>query len=155
MRPSIRIVRYPYEEPYTLNLVITASNGNVGGRLEFYLGASELLKWAEELERFPMHARSVYLWEVGSEYPEDRFGFYFRLRLFTTDSLGHCAIQFRFNNNAALPDREISEFCIGGLEPAQINRLGQLCRKFAALKHEVLDWSPTDGRLCESAREVE
>src|SRR5687768_3782680 len=112
MNPYIRITRHPYEEPYHLNLVIEASNGSVCGKLEFYLNADALLKWADEMEIFPRHATSVVLWEIGSERPEDRFAFYFRLRLFTVDSLGHGAIQLRLNNNAALPDREVSEFCI-------------------------------------------
>lgn len=152
--PFIRIIRYPYEEPHHLNLVMSASNGHASGRLEIYLNAEDLLKWAEGMEKFPMHAQSVQLWELGSEYPEDRFAFYFRLRLFTVDSLGHCAIHFRFNNNAALPDREISEFCIRS-EAAQVNRLGRLCREFAQLSHRVLYWSLTDGELYESIQEAE
>ncbi len=101
-----------------------------------------------------MHATSVFLWEVGSERPEDKFAHYLRLRLFTTDSLGHCAIQIRLNNNAPLPDREIVEFCICA-EPAQINRLGALCRVFSKLKHQVLDWSPSGGELFESLERAE
>lgn len=31
----VRIVRYPYEEPYHLHLVITASNARLCGTLEF------------------------------------------------------------------------------------------------------------------------
>jgi hypothetical protein len=46
---------------------------------------------------------------IGSEKIEDKFKYYFHFRLFTTDSIGHCAIQLRFNNNEALPERELSE----------------------------------------------
>lgn len=154
MTPFIHIQRNPYEEPHHLNLVMTASNGGVQGRLEFYLNADALLEWAEGVESFPLHARSVLRWELGSEYPDDRFGFYFRLRLFTVDSVGHSAIQLRFNNNAALPEREISEFCIPS-EPAQLNRLGRLLREFAQLQHRVLWWTPTNGSLFVTVQDAE
>src|SRR5262249_39295897 len=122
--------------------------------LEFYLNANALVGWADAMEHFPKHQGSVFLFELGSEKPEDRFAFYFRLRLFTVDSAGHCAIQFRFNNNQALPEREISEFC-SLTEAAKINRLGSLCREFAKLRHSVLRWSLTDGKLYESIQEAE
>ncbi len=154
MNPYIRITRYPYEEPYHLNLMMTASNGHLCGKLEFYLNTAALIEWADAMETFPKHAQSVFLWDVGSERPEDRFAFYFRLRVFTVDPLGHCAIQLRFNNNAELPDREIVEFCIRS-EAAQINRFGRLCREFAKLSHQVLDWSLFDGQLYESTQDAE
>jgi hypothetical protein len=154
MKPYIRITRYPYEEPHHLNLVMTASNGQLVGKLEFYLNADALTEWATELEAFPRHAKSVVLWELGSERPEDRFAFYFRMRLFTTDSVGHGAIQLCLSNNAALPEREVSEFCIRS-EAAQINRLGGLLRQFSKLNHQVLDWSLTDGGLYESIQDAE
>jgi hypothetical protein len=131
-----------------------ASNGRVRGKLAFYVNADALIEWADALERFPQHAQSVFLWEVGSERAEDRFAFYFRLRLFTVDSLGHCVIQLRFNNNAELPDREISEFCIRS-EAAQLNRLGRLCREFAKLNDQVLEWSLNEGQLYRSIEDAE
>jgi hypothetical protein len=154
MIPFIQIIRRPYEEPYHLNLVVTASNENVRSSLEFYLNANSLVEWADAMETFPKHQSSVFLSELGSERPEDRFAFYFRLRLFTVNARGHCAIQFRFNNNAALPEREISEFCILA-EAAQVNRLGSLCREFAKLRHAVLRWSLTDGNLYDTIQEAE
>jgi hypothetical protein len=128
-KPYIRITRYPYEEPHHLNLVMTASNGQLVGKLEFYLNADALTEWATELEIFPRHAKSVALWELGSERPEDRFAFYFRMRLFTTDSVGHGAIQLCFSNNEALPEREVSEFCIRS-EAAQIIDWVACCDSF-------------------------
>jgi hypothetical protein len=149
MTSYIRLVRYPYEEPHHLDLRITASNGHTSGSLQFYVGAQELTHWAKEMETFPVHARSVLLWEYGSERNEDRCARYFRMRVFTEDLQGHSAIHFRFNNNEDLPEREVSEFCIR-TDPAPINRLGQLFREFAKLRHEVLEWSPTSGHLFES-----
>lgn len=154
MNTYIQVVRRPYEEPYHLNLVMSASNGRQAGELEFYVNADTLGAWADEMEKFPIHAQSVLNWELGSEYPEDRFAFYFRLRLFTVNSRGLCAIQVRFNNNAELPEREVSEFCIQ-TEPAQINRLGALFREFSKLQHQILHWSLTEGALYASTQEAE
>ena len=81
MSPYIRLVRYPYEEPFHLNLVMIASNGGVRGRSEFYVGASELISWADSMETL---------------------------------------------------------FCLR-TDPAPINRLGQICRISANMKHEVLE----------------
>src|SRR4051812_47158121 len=97
--PSIMITRYPYEEPYHLHLVVDASNGCLRARLGVYDNAASLTKLADVLEVFPRHVTDAHLWELGSERPEDRFAFYFRLRLFVTDRAGHCAIQLRMNNN--------------------------------------------------------
>jgi hypothetical protein len=134
-------------------LVIEASNGAQKGQLEFYDNAEALSRVASELEVFPRHNGQVLLWELGSERPEDRVAFYFRLRIFVIDSVGHCAVQLRFNNNEALPDRELSEFCIRA-EPAQLNRLAQLLKEFSKLKHEVLEWEGNNGRLLEKANEA-
>jgi hypothetical protein len=146
MKPFIRITRIPYEEPYHVHLILEASDGESLGVLEYYDNASAFIKWADALEIFPRHSSDVFLHELGSERPEVRFAHYLRFRAFTTDGLGHCAIQLRMNNNSELPYRSISEFCIRA-EAADINRLGALCRKFAMLEHEVLHWRLTEGEL--------
>lgn len=149
MSPGIRIKRIPYEEPYHLHLVMRASNGRQRAEITFYVNAKDLTQWADHLEVFPRHGTDVFLWEAGSERPEDSFAHYIRLRAFIHDSSGHCAIHLRFNNNQDLPDREIAEFCIRA-EASQINYLGRLCRGFAELKHEVLDWKIEGGQLYET-----
>jgi hypothetical protein len=80
--------------------------------------------------------------------------FYFRFRVFAVNSVGHCAIQLRLNNNETLPHRELAEFCIRDVEPAQLNRLAQLLKQFAELKHEVLEWELNDGRLLKKRTEA-
>jgi hypothetical protein len=154
MTHSIKIIRCPYEEPHHLNLVMEATNGRLRGKLEFYCNASDLVELADELEAFPRHATAVYLWELGSERVEDRFAHYFRFRLFTTDSVGHCAIQLRFNNNEDLPDREVSEFCIKA-DPSKLNQFGKLVRKFSIFDHEVLFWGPSGGQLYKDKKDAE
>lgn len=153
MNPSIRITRLPYEEPYHVNLVLDVSNGQRSWELEIYDNAESLVSLAENLKVFPRHRDDVFLWELGSEYPEDRWAYYFRFRVFVIDGAGHSAIQIRFNNNKNLPEREVVEFCIKA-EPAQINRLGQLCEEFAKLKHELLVWEGNDGSLFHSKHEA-
>jgi hypothetical protein len=154
MKPFIRIARIPYEEPYHVHLVLEASNGKSLGALEYYDSANVFKNWADALENFPRHSRDVFLHELGSERPEDRVAHYFRFRAFTTDRLGHCAIQLRMSNNSELPYRSVSEFCIRA-EAADINRLGALCRKFAMLEHEVLCWRLTEGELYETRAQAE
>ena len=154
MNSWITITRYPYEEPYQLNLLMTASNGRQLGEIEFYINTDDLNEIADILEEFPRHASDVYLYELGSERSEDRCAYYFRFRLCTIDLVGHCAIHLRFNNNLDIPDREITEFCIPA-EPFAINRLGNFFREFAQLKHEVLYWSPVESKLYKTQKEVE
>src|SRR6185369_15402945 len=106
MSAYIRITRMPYEEPYHTHLVMEASNGRQRWEFEYYASVKSLIEWATRLEVFPRHKTDVYLFELGSERPEDRSAYYFRFRVFTTDSRGHCAIHLRFNNNEDLPRRE-------------------------------------------------
>jgi hypothetical protein len=122
--------------------------------LRFYAGTQVLVEWGDAMDAFPAHKDSVYLWEYGSERPEDRWAYYLRLRLFTTDSVGHCAIQLRLNNNRELPDREIAEFCIR-VEASQINRLGALSRKFSDLDDEVLYWDLHQSNLYKTQEDAE
>ena len=110
---------------------------------DYYDNADSLKKIGETLKNFPRHSNDVFLHEIGSEKPEDRFAYYFRFRVFTTDSRGTSAIQIRFCNNAELPYREVFEFCIQ-TEPAAINRLGELFLQFAKLEQEYIAWSNTD-----------
>lgn len=145
-RSYLRITRIPYEEPYHIQLSIEASNGTQATKFEVYVNAQVLNEWADHLEVFPRHNSDVFLYEVGSERPEDRWAYYFRFRVFLIDLFGHCAIHLRINNNDDLPLRQIAEFCIQ-TEPSQIKRLGNLFREFAKLKHHVLDWTVEDGEL--------
>ena len=142
----IQFIRKPYEEPYHLNLIIRASNGKQLGELEFYDNAESLLKCAETLEVFPRHNSDMFLWELGSERPEDKFAFYFRFRVFLINSTGRCAIQIRLNNNSDIPDKAISEFVIEA-EPAGVNRLGKAFRAFSKLQSNILNWNGIGGEV--------
>ena len=144
--PFIIIHRHPYEEPYHLNLVISASNGVMSGTLEYYCNAEDLDEVGGKLAVFPERREDTYAYELGSPRPEDRFAFHFALRTSTLDSAGHCALQLTMNNNRPSPDDVSCSFSIRA-EPAAINRLGRLIMAFGELKHSELRWSDTDGEL--------
>jgi hypothetical protein len=131
-----------------VHLNLAVCNGRSLAQIEYYATAESLIELADRLEVFPRHTMDVFLFELGSERPEDRCMYYLRLRAFLKDALGHSAIHIRFNNNRALPELEIAEFCLDA-EPSQINRFGQLCRRFANLRHAVLHWWIQDGALYE------
>jgi hypothetical protein len=57
---GIRITRYPYEEPYHLNLHIAASNGRVAGDLEYYCNANDLGILGKKLVGFAGRNAVVY-----------------------------------------------------------------------------------------------
>src|SRR5687768_3554832 len=98
LTPFIEVVRHPYEEPYHVNLVVTASNGAQFASLEIYANAADLTTYANALRDVPGRAAEA-LWELGSERPEDNFAFYFRLRSYQTSKTGQCAVEVRLNNN--------------------------------------------------------
>ena len=143
MSNYIRIERIPYEDPYHLQLVWDVSNGSVSICFDYYDNADSLLKIAEGLEQFSGYESDIFLYEIGSEKPADRFAYYFKFKVFTIDSLGRSAIQIRFCKNGGLPYREIVDFCIK-TEPASINRLGYLFREFSKLEKDYLAWSESD-----------
>jgi hypothetical protein len=148
LKPFIRIVRYPYEEPHLINLVVAASNGRQHGELEIYANAEDLAAVARDFREFPKRKDDTVLWELGSKCPEARFAFYYRLRVFQVAANGQCAVELRFNNNQMPPDREILEFSIHAL-PSDLDRLANLFEQFSRLEQRVLEWNVIDGELCE------
>jgi hypothetical protein len=141
----IEVVRRPYEEPYHLNLWVTASNGSQSGALEIYSNATDLGEYAMALRAISNQAPEA-LWELGSERPEDNLAFYFRLRAHMVAKTGQCALEIRFNNNRPAPERQISEFSIQAL-PADLDRLAALLELFGRLEHRKLSWHVTSGEL--------
>ena len=148
MSNYLRIERIPYEEPYHVQLAWEVSNGNTSSCFEYYDNAESLKKIGKGLEQFPRHSGDVFVHEIGSEKPEDRFAYYFRFRVFTTDSRGGSAVQIRFCNNRDLPYRTSFEFCIQA-EPAALNRLGKLFLEFAKLEKGYMAWSDAESFIGE------
>jgi len=142
----IKITRFPYEEPYHLNLLIEASNGRMNGRLGYYCNASDLIELGNKLLGYLGNKEQTIVYELGSEKPEDRFAFFLSLRVLPLDLAGHSVIRIRINNNRPPPETEACEFCIQ-VDVIDVNRLGSLFVGFGKLEHRVLDWSATDGKL--------
>jgi hypothetical protein len=154
MRPYLTIERFPYEEPYHVNLLLRASNGSQTGELEIYSSPDQLMDIGRQLTEFPQSVGHVVLWEIGSERQEDRFAYYMRFRAFVLDSVGHTALHLRFCNNLDLPAKAISEFCITA-EAGALNRLGHLFCEFSSLSHEYLVWSLAESSLFLNKKEFE
>lgn len=147
--PFITIRRKPYEEPYHLNLVISASNGVASGALEYYCNAEDLREIGGRLAGFPEKVDDVFVYEVGSPRPEDRFAHYLMLRVTALDYARRCVLQLTMNNNRPSPDDVSCSFSIRA-ETAAVNRLGRLLTVFGELNRLELRWSDTDGELVES-----
>ena len=145
---GIKISRAPYEEPYHLNLKISASNGRLSGELEYYCNADDLPRIGQEMRAYTGKKDADIVYELGSEKPEDRFAFFLSLRVQAIDSRGHCCVIIRLNNNESPPDGEMSEFAIRA-EVADINRLGELLAEFGQLRHRLLLWRVINGELVE------
>jgi hypothetical protein len=145
---GIELTRTPYEEPYHVRLLITASNGRLRGELEYYCNADDLQELGAQLRDYSGNRDKEIVYELGSEKPEDRFAFFLRLRVKAINSRGHCYVSVRLNNNDSGPDREITEFSIPA-EVADVNRLGDLLAGFGQLRHRRLLWRVTSGELIE------
>ncbi|WP_258105882.1 hypothetical protein [Marinoscillum sp. MHG1-6] len=142
----IKITRHPYEEPYHVNLVIQACNGEHAGSLEIYDNAKQLKSIGEALQGFPFDPRN-FKWELGSEKPEDRFAFYFLFELFLNSPNGsEAGIHFRMNNNEEHPNSAITDFYLI-CEPAAINNLGKLFERFSELETTELFWDGSTGQI--------
>jgi hypothetical protein len=149
MLASYLIVRrYPYEEPFHIQLEFSASNGLFSGTTDIYCNADDLKKIGDRLKNFPIQVGDEFRYEYGSEDPAQRFHGYFLLRAYTTDSAGHCALQVKMNNNAREPHEGRCTFSIKA-EAAAINRLGSLFLTFSRLEHLEFHWNLEDQELFE------
>lgn len=71
------------------------------------------------------------------------------MRAYTIDLRGNCALQFIMNLNGAEPNEGMCRFSITSIEPAALNRLGELFVRFSKLQHLELKWSLSDGNVYE------
>jgi hypothetical protein len=142
----IVIRRWLDEEPDLAHLAVTASNGSFGGWVDFYCNIEDLGLIGRSLESFPQKVGDGYRYESGSEDLANRSHSYFLLRAYTTDSVGHCALQIAMNNNTAEPQEGMCRFSITA-DAASINRLGSYLLKFEKLKHLELRWTPEETEI--------
>lgn len=149
MNTQIIVKRYPYEEPYHTQIEFIVSNGVFSGRTDIYCNVEDLKEIGKSLQNFPNKIADEYIYEYGSEKPEDRNYRHFWLKVYTVDSLGHCAIQFNINNNTEEPEEGICRFSILA-EASAVNNLGKLFEKFSELKHLEFRWSPDEFEIFET-----
>ncbi len=123
-----------------------ASTSGAVAEQEIYANATDLSDFAAALVGFPRRADDAYSWELGSERPEDRIAFYFRLTVRQIRGSGRCAGHIRFNNNDEFPCRRVAEFAFGAM-PADLDRLGRALEQFAKLRDTVLEWAVHDDAL--------
>jgi hypothetical protein len=141
MDSRILVKRYPYEEPYHLQLEFLVSNGGFCGNTDIYCNADDLKTIGMALKAFPKNVSDEYQYEYGSENPKDRFYRNFVLRAYITDSVGHCAVQIEINNNNSEPYEGKCKFSIQA-DAASINRLGDRFIRFSELEDYEFEWSP-------------
>ncbi|MDI1315070.1 hypothetical protein [Prosthecobacter sp.] len=143
---SIRIQRFPYEEPYHVQLNLSAENGRFSGGFDFYTGVHSLKEFAVTLQNFPNHIGDEIQFVYGSPRKEDRTYRHLIIRAYTVGRVGHCSIQFTFNNHEEEPDEGSARFSISA-DAAAVNRLGKLLERFSELQHLELLWSPDEEEL--------
>jgi hypothetical protein len=123
---------------------VSAGNRSTQTQFEIYANASDLNDAAESLIGFPNTDNHTFVWELGSENKQDRFAFYFRLRVFQFSPTGRCAIEIRFNNNQDSPNQQIVEFCIEAY-PSDLDRLGTMFKSFGRLEDVTMEWNVHPG----------
>jgi hypothetical protein len=143
----IVIRRHPYEEPYLINLEWFITNGIFTGSIGLFCNVEDIRKIGEVLTRFPTRPGDEYIYEYGSE--ESKSNCYFALRAYTTDKVGHCALQFILDNYRDEPGEGKCQFSIRA-DAGSIQGLGKMLVRFADLQHLQLEWTPLSGSLHET-----
>ncbi len=141
--PRITVHRLPYEEPYHTQLEIEASNGVFAGAIDLYCAVDDIRDVGRALSAFPSRVPDEYRFTYGSDDPARRFYRLFVLRAYTTDSVGHCALQVIMDRNTEEPDEGRCCFSIGA-EPAQIGRLGRLFMRLHEKPSTWFRWALVD-----------
>ncbi len=54
MNALLKLTRFPYEEPYQIQLLVEASNGRQRASIDYYTHASDLPELGEALLTFPL-----------------------------------------------------------------------------------------------------
>ncbi len=140
MSNSIKIQRIPYEEPHLLELHWTIHGEETASYFELYDNAKILNNLANALSDFPKHSADNYLYQLGSEKPEDNFSYFFSLNIFMRNHRGHDAgMDVRFVNYQEHADTRTVDFRLYTNAP-QLRILGELFEKFSKLESEILFW---------------
>lgn len=118
--PRISIQRIWTDEDEMLQVEVAASNNRLSAEQDFYVYPAELMRFSEQLQSFPSSLNDV----VELRYGEDpKFYCFFLLRALVLDSVGHCAIELKFDNRSDPPLKAAASFFMAA-EAASINSFG-------------------------------
>ena len=119
--PFLEIERIWTDDDEMAQLDVRASNDAQVGKQDFYIYPEEILGFGKKLQEFPKSMSDV----VKLEYGEDpKYYCYLLLSAVVLDSVGHSAIELKFDNRLEPPSQARAHFYMQ-CEPATINKLGK------------------------------
>ena len=131
--PFIEIERIWTDDDEMLQLDVWVSNDIQVGKQDFYIYPDEFSEFAKKLQEFPKSISD----EVKIEYGEDpKYYCYLTLSALVLDSVGHSAIEFKFDNRLDPPLQAQAHFYLQ-CEPATINEFGKKLISWAGVMKDV------------------
>ena len=119
--PYIEIAKIRTDSDEMLQLEAIASNESQVAKQDFYVYPDDILDFGNQLQAFPKSKSDV----VSLEYGNDpKFYCYFLLRAVVLDSLGHSAIEIKFDNRLDPPVKASGNFFMS-CEVATVNEFGR------------------------------
>ena len=119
--PFLEIERIWTDDDGMVQLDFRLSNDMQMGKQDFYIYPERLSEFGVKLQDFPKSINDV----EKIEYGEDpNFYCYFLLSAIVLDSVGHSALEFKFDNRLDPPSKAEVHF-YANCEPATINELGR------------------------------
>ena len=82
MKTLLKLTRFPYEEPYHIELHVEASNGRQHAAIEFYTNANDLDELGDALMHFPDSETKEHIYEIGTADPAAEFAYHLLFRFF-------------------------------------------------------------------------
>ena len=119
--PFIEIERIWTDDDEMLQLDVRASNDSQVGKQDFYIYPEDFSEFGKKLQEFPKSTNDV----AKLVYGEDpKYYCYLSLSAVVLDSVGHSAIEFKFDNRLDPPLQAQAHFYMQ-CNPATINELGK------------------------------
>ena len=122
-----------------LHLNLRASNGSFVGTMDFYCNEEDLIKFGNNLQRFPSSLEATLTFELGED--NEIWANYLCIQAHVIDGVGHSALRLTLSSSSIGPWGGRAEFEILA-EPASLNRFGKQLEMWAKDRSEVLNWRP-------------
>ena len=122
--PFIEIEKIWTDDDGMVQLELCASNDMQVGKQDFYFYPEGVSEFGARLQEFPKTQKD----EISLEYGADpKFYCYFSLKALVLDSVGHSALEVKFDNRLDPPSQAQAHFFMK-CEPATVNEFGKrLC----------------------------